>query len=184
MSDSNRCKRKKPTPAVPVKQSIRQDRIICLEDGNKVSTLIQQLDGGCIKLNAAAVSREVGTAARLPDGGAELCRDEVRAGQEDRARAEGRKAGGKARCRSPQARLTPAPVCPRWDDPDHAWHCDRREGDRRDFRASSGPGGQNVNKVATAVQLRFDPAISGLPEDTQARLRALAGRRPPSRARC
>ena len=46
-----------------------------------------------------------------------------------------------------------------------------------DFMRSSGPGGQNVNKVATAAQLRFDVRASSLPDDVKARLIHLAGKR-------
>ena len=51
-----------------------------------------------------------------------------------------------------------------------------RELDERFVRAS-GPGGQNVNKVSTAVELRFDVRASSLPYDVKDRLMTLAGSR-------
>jgi ribosome-associated protein len=60
---------------------------------------------------------------------------------------------------------------------DHRISIDERELEERFIRAS-GPGGQNVNKLATAVQLRFDVRHSpSLPPQVRTRLERLAGRR-------
>jgi ribosome-associated protein len=53
---------------------------------------------------------------------------------------------------------------------------DEREVEERFVRAS-GPGGQNVNKVSTAVELRFDVRASSLSSDVKDRLLALAASR-------
>ena len=61
------------------------------------------------------------------------------------------------------------PVTPTLSIPEHELH--------ERFVRASGPGGQNVNKVSTAVELRWNVTASTLPEDVKARLSALAGKK-------
>ena len=59
----------------------------------------------------------------------------------------------------------------------HAEQFLKPEAIEESFIRASGPGGQNVNKVASAVQLRFFPERAGLPPRARRRLLALAGSR-------
>ena len=69
-------------PAISVKKSITPDHLVCLEDGKKFKSLKRHLRTQ-YNMTPEAVPREMGPAARLPDGGAELCGRALAARQAD-----------------------------------------------------------------------------------------------------
>ena len=69
-------------PAVSVKKSITPDYIVCLEDGKKFKSLKRHLRTQ-YNMTPGAIPRQMGPAAGLPDGGAELCGGALAARQAD-----------------------------------------------------------------------------------------------------
>ena len=70
-------------PAVPVKKSVFPEFIVCLEDGKKLKMLKRHLKTS-YNMTPDEYRTQVGAIAGLPDGGADLRRASVDAGQEDR----------------------------------------------------------------------------------------------------
>ena len=89
------------TPAVPIRRSVTDDYIVCLEDGKKLKMLKRHLMTA-YGMTPAGVPGEVGAAARLSDGGTELCRK----------RQELAKAIGLGRKPAPAPALAPKPKRP------------------------------------------------------------------------
>ncbi len=84
------------TPAVNPKRSVTDDYIVCLEDGKKLKMLKRHL-ATSVRHDARRIPGEVGTAARLSDGGAGLCEKAPGACQKDRARTQAAPRRGRAR---------------------------------------------------------------------------------------
>ena len=98
-------------PAVPIKKSVFADHIVCLEDGKKLKMLKRHLKTA-YDLTPEQYPGALGSATRLSDGGAELCREAVRARQVDRSGpqagrrgAGGRPQDGRTAAESRQGRL-------------------------------------------------------------------------------
>ena len=170
----------KTDAAVPVKQSVRQDRIICLEDGKSFSMLKRHLMTDH-KLTPQQYREKWGLPRDYPMVAPNYAQTVPRWPR--RSDSDARPAGRQS---------APAVVASAAETSAH------RDGmiritatiaiDERaiveSFVRASGPGGQNVNKVSTAVQLRFDPAMSGLPAECRRGCVRLPAGGSPSRASC
>ena len=80
-----RLRRNRSKPAVPIKRSITAEYIVCLEDGHEIQ-IAQAPSAYALQHDARSISREVGPAAGLSDGGAEICRGALATRQADGAR--------------------------------------------------------------------------------------------------
>ena len=98
----------KPVPVVPIKQSVKPDFIVCLEDGKRLKMLKRHLMTS-YKLTPAQYRDSLGIAVGLPDGRAELCQGPIIAGEEDRAWQKGRGIARQAGCQTGSQAPWPAP---------------------------------------------------------------------------
>jgi hypothetical protein len=84
-----------PEPAVSIRASVKNDHIVCLEDGKKLKMLKRHL--ATLQHDPGTVSRPLEPAGRLSDGCPGLCRKAPRTGQEDRPGSQARRCPGPAK---------------------------------------------------------------------------------------
>ena len=85
-------------PAVPIKKSVTDDYIVCLEDGKKLKMLKAPSQVG-LRYDAGGVSGALGSAGGLSNGRAELCAETSRTGEKDRSGPQSRRAQLRCPCK-------------------------------------------------------------------------------------
>ena len=165
---------------LPVRVSYRDD------PEQALAVLMRAAEGQCAHLarSGAGVTPDAVLRSRHGSGAALLDRRSRRRRQQRPLRRQSRHLAAVPRCRHHHPGRPARDLCPAWRAAAVKHIATIPDQDLQfQFVRGSGPGGQNVNKVATAAQLRFDLAgTRSLAAPVKARLRA-HGRQPPERRR-